>query len=148
MRIREAELTDALLERLIAMSRDWEAEQSCHGYRANERADIEGNRVFLAEADGAIVGYLFGKLCRSEKQSSIMPDGTDYFEVEELYVVPACRSQGVGAALFAHVEQALKGETAFILLSTATKNARAILHFYMDVVGMEFWSARLFKRID
>ena len=61
MLLREAELNDAVLETLIALSKDWEAEQSCHGYRANARADIEGNRIFLAEADGAVVGYLFGK---------------------------------------------------------------------------------------
>lgn len=147
MLIREAELNDALLETLIALSKDWEAERSCHGYRANTRADIEGNRIFLAEENGAVVGYLFGHMERSEKQSSVMPDGTPYFELEELYVVPERRSAGVGAALFTHAEAALKSDTEYILLSTATKNARAILHFYMDVLDMQFWSARLFKRI-
>ena len=147
MLIREAELNDALLETLIALSRDWEAERSCHGYRANTRADIEGNRIFLAEENGAVVGYLFGHMERSEKQSSVMPDGTPYFELEELYVVPERRSAGVGAALFTHAEAALKSDTEYFLLSTATKNARAILHFYMDVLDMQFWSARLFKRI-
>jgi len=34
-----------------------------------------------------------------------------------------------------------------ILLSTATKNYKAILHFYLDELDMEFWNARLFKRI-
>ena len=148
MLIREAELNDALLETLIALSRDWEAEQSCHGYRANTPTDIEGNRVFLAEEDGAVVGYLFGHMETSKKQSSVMPDGTPYFELEELYVVPERRSAGVGAALFSHAEAALKSETEYILLSTATKNARAILHFYMDVLDMQFWSARLFKHIQ
>ncbi len=148
MLIREAELNDALLETLIALSKDWEAERSCHGYRANTRADIEGNRIFLAEENGAVVGYLFGHMERSEKQSSVMPDGTPYFELEELYVVPERRSAGVGSALFTHAEAALKSETEYILLSTATKNARAILHFYMDVLDMQFWSARLFKRIQ
>ena len=147
MLIHEVELNDAVLETLIALSKDWEAERSCHGYRANARADIEGNRIFLAEEDGSVIAYLFGKLCTSEKQSSVMPDGTPYFEIEELYVVPAQRSRGVGAALFAHVENALKPEAEFILLGTATKNARAILHFYLDVADMQFWSARLFKRI-
>lgn len=147
MLIREAELNDALLETLIALSKDWEAERSCHGYRANTRADIEGNRIFLAEENGAVVGYLFGHMERSEKQSSVMPDGTPYFELEELYVVPERRSAGIGAALFTHAEAALKSETEYILLSTATKNARAILHFYMDVLDMQFWSARLFKHI-
>jgi hypothetical protein len=35
----------------------------------------------------------------------------------------------------------------FIVLSTASKNSKAILHFYLDELGMQFWSARLFKRI-
>ena len=147
MLIHEVQLSDAVVETLIALSKDWEAEQSCRGYRANTRADIEGNRVFLAEEDGAVVGYLFGHIETSKKQSSVMPDGTLYFELEELYVVPERRSAGLGAALFSHAEAALKSETDWILLSTATKNARAILHFYIDLLDMEFWSARLFKRI-
>ena len=145
--IRETPLTEAVLETLIAFSRDWEAENSCHGYRANERADIEGMRVFLAEENGRVIGYLFGRPFRSEKASSIMPDGTPYFEIEELYVVPERRSRGVGRALIAAAEQAVKGEVEYIMLSTASKNWRAVLHFYIDEAGMEFWSARLFRKL-
>ena len=145
--IRETPLTDPVLETLIALSRDWEAENSCHGYRANTREDIEGMRIFLAEEDGRVVGYLFGRPFRSEKASSIMPDGTPCFEVEEIYVVPDCRSRGVGKALMDAAAQAVKGEAAYLMLATATKNWRAILHFYIDEIGMEFWSARLFKKL-
>ena len=145
--IREATLTDELTETLIAFSRDWEAENSCHGYRANDRSDIEGNRVFLAEEGGRVIGYLFGKTSVSEKDSSIKPKGSVYFEIEELYVRPDYRSRGVGRALMAFAEAAVKGEAEYLMLSTATKNWRAILHFYIDEMGMEFWSARLFKKI-
>lgn len=145
--IKEAPLTEEVIGALIKFSRDWEHENSCHGYRANERSDIEGRRVFLAEDEGRVVGYLFGQPFRAEKASSIMPDGTPCFEVEELYVVPDRRSQGVGRALFSAAEQAVKGEADFVMVSTATKNWRAILHFYIEEVGMEFWSARLFKKL-
>lgn len=147
MIIRETELNEEVLALLIALSKDWAAEESCYGYRANERADIEGNRIFLAEDDGRIIGYLFGSMALSERMNSIMPDGTAYFEIEELYVIPECRSRGVGAKLFRYAESAVKNKADFIMLSTATKNYKAILHFYLDEVGMEFWSARLFKRI-
>lgn len=147
MLIHEAELNDALLETLIALSKGWEAEKSCYGYRANERSDIAGNRVFLAEDGGVILAYLFGHISRSEKQSSIMPDGTAFFEVEELYVVPERRSEGVGAALFTYAEEAVKPDAEYMMLSTATKNWRAVFHFYLDVLDMRFWSARLYKRI-
>lgn len=149
-RIREAALSPELLETLIALSADWEAEGSCHGYRKNTAADIEGNRVFLLEreTDGAVLGYLFGHAEKAKNSSSVMPDGTPFFEVEELYVKPAFRGRGWGAALFRAAEEALRGEADYLMLSTATKNWRAILHFYLEELDMRFWSARLFKKLN
>ncbi|MBR5548079.1 MAG: GNAT family N-acetyltransferase [Clostridia bacterium] len=148
MRVYETPLTDEVLHRLIAFSADWEAEKSCHGYRKNERSDIENNRIFLAEEQGKVVGYLFGCAGTSQNASSIMPDGTPFFEIEELYVIPEMRSKGIGRALFGYAEEMLRKEgVPFLMLSTATKNHRAILHFYIDEMGMDFWSARLFKKL-
>ena len=148
MIVYEVKLNDELLEKLIAMSEAWEAENSTYGYRKNDRSDIEGNRIFLAERDGEILGYLFGHEEKSERASSVMADGTLYFEIEELYVVPSHRSKGVGRMLFQDVEQAVKAVgIEFIMLSTATKNYKSILHFYIDELGMDFWSARLFKKL-
>ena len=61
------------------------SENSCYGYRPNDKSDIEGNRIFFAE---------------------------------------------------------------YMVLSTATKNWKAIFHFYLDELDMTFWSARLFKKIE
>ncbi len=143
---RERELDKALLAELIELSRDWEAEQSCCGYRANTAEDIEGNRIFTAEENGRLIAYLFGYHEKS-KGSSVISEGTAVFEVEELYVRPDCRSRGIGRKLFAFAESAVKDQADYILLSTATKNFRAILHFYVDELDMSFWNARLFKRI-
>ena len=147
MKYREVELNDAVLAILIGMSEDWAAENSCFGYRANGKSDIEGNRIFFAEEGDTVAGYLFGKVCESEQMKSIMPEGTPYFEVEELYVIPEKRSQGIGETLFRHVEDAVRSEAEYMVLSTATKNWKAILHFYLDELDMQFWSARLFKEI-
>ncbi len=65
----------------------------------------------------------------------------------ELYVVPAMRSKGVGAALFRFAEEAAKPEAQFIMVGTAAKSWRAILHFYLEELDMSFWSARLFKKL-
>ena len=147
MELKELSASDSVVEKLIELSRGWEAEGSCYGYRANARDDIEGNRIFAAEDDGEIVGYLFGHVQNSENMQSIMPRGTPYFEVEELYVVPSRRSAGIGSALFDYAAGAVKPEAEYMVLSTAAKNWRAIFHFYLDELGMEFWSARLYKKI-
>lgn len=143
----ETELTPQVLDVLLKMSADWAAENSCRGYYANELTDIQGNRIFLALDDDTPVGYLLGHVIRAERTSTIMAAGTPFFEVEELYIVPARRSQGLGGALFRCAQESVKQEAEFILLSTATKNWRAIFHFYIEELGMEFWNARLFKKI-
>ncbi|MBQ1508327.1 MAG: GNAT family N-acetyltransferase [Erysipelotrichaceae bacterium] len=145
VRIYEAPLTEELLEKLIAFSVDWEEENSCTGYRANTKEDIEGRRIFLAEEDGEILGYLFGQSVKAEKMSSIMKEGTPYFGVDEIYVIPKRRSKGIGSALFRALEEAIDEE--YIVLGTATKNYKAILHFYIEELGMSFWSASLYKKI-
>ena len=150
MQIREITLTDTILQVLIDLSADWEAENSCHGYRKNELSDIQDNRIFLAEEQNEIIGYLFAHLEKSEKRTSFMEAGTPYFEIEELYVRPAYRGQGVGQSLFRFAEDQItkEGQADFIMLSTATKNWKAILHFYLDELDMDFWNARLFKRLE
>ncbi len=143
----EAALDDEVLDQLIRFSEDWAAEDNCYGYRPNEKSDIEGSRIFLAEEDSAVTGYLFGKIFRSERMRSVMPEGTPCFEVEELYVVPERRSRGIGAKLFRYAEEAVRPEAEYMVLSTAAKNWKAIFRFYLDELDMTFWSARLFKKI-
>ena len=148
MKIYEAKLTDTLLQTLIAMSACWEQEDSCHGYRKNDRSDIEENRIFVAEESGQILGYLFGHEEETQKATSVIAAQTRCFEVEELYVVPERRGAGVGKALFRYAEEQAKTAGAqFLMVSTATKDYKRILHFYIDELGMEFWNARLFKEL-
>ncbi len=148
VQIREVALTEEILSELTEFSRDWENEHSTWGYRKNGREDIEGMRVFLARENGRTIGYLFGKAFVPKNMYSVIPREKTCFEIEELYVIPSERSRGVGRALFEFTENAVRDEAEYITLSTATKNWRAILNFYITELGMEFWSARLFRKIE
>lgn len=147
MKYYEAEATPEILEKLLQLSAQWAAEQNCYGYYPNTEADIAGKRIFLAEDEDGIEAYLLGKFETAKNMKSIMAERTVYFEAEELYVVQEERSQGIGEALFRFAEETIKKDVQFIMLSTASKNSKAILHFYLDELGMQFWSARLFKKV-
>lgn len=125
----EAEQSPEILEKLIQLSAQWAAKQNCYGYYPNTEADIAGKRIFLAEDEDGIEAYLLGKLEIAKNMKSIMPEGTLYFEVEELYVVPEKRSQGIGEALFRFAEETIKKDVQFIALSTASKTARRFYIF-------------------
>ncbi len=130
------------------MSGDWENEDNCRGYRRNDVEYLSGFRIFVAETDGKAIGYLFGAVETSKDMGAVMPDNSTYFEIEELYIKPAYRSQGVGSALMKYLEDTLLAENiGKIVLSTAAKDYKRILRFYIDEMGMSFWSARLFKEL-
>ena len=52
----EVILNEEVLQHLIRFSEDWAAENSCYGYRPNNKADIEGSRIFFAEDGDTVIG--------------------------------------------------------------------------------------------
>ena len=143
--IYEAKQSD--IKRLLKLSLMWEKEDSCYGYRANTEDDFQDCYI-LAAYDNELIAYIFGKEEIQDKQTSVIDKNMHYFEIEELYVHPSYRSSGIGKQLMESLEKELKKKgLEMMMLSTATKNWKAIMHFYIDEVGMNFWSARLYKRL-
>ena len=143
--IHEAKQSD--IKRLLKLSLMWEKEDSCYGYRANTEDDFQDCYI-LAAYDNELIAYIFGKEEIQDKQTSVIDKNMHYFEIEELYVHPSYRSRGVGKQLMESLEKELKKKgLRMMVLSTATKNWKAIMHFYIDEIDMNFWSARLYKRL-
>ena len=143
--IHEAKQSD--IKRLLELSLMWEKEESCYGYRANTEDDLQDCYI-LAAYDDELIAYIYGKEEVQDKQTSVIDKNMHYFEIEELYVHPSYRSRGIGKQLMESLEKELKKKgLEMMILSTATKNWKAIMHFYIDEIGMNFWSARLYKRL-
>ena len=143
--IHEAKQSD--IKKLLELSLIWEKEESCYGYRANTEDDLK-DRYILAAYDDELIAYVFGKEEIQEKQTSVIDKNMHYFEVQEIYVHPSYRSRGIGKQLMESLEKELKKKgLEMMMLSTATKNWKAIMHFYIDEIDMNFWSARLYKRL-
>ena len=145
--IKKCELDDRNIKAVIALSKEWESEDLTYGYCANNKNDLIGNDLFLAYLNNEIVGYLFGKCSVLNEAITPIDKGSKCFEINEIYVKEKYRSQGIGKALFEYTENYHKQNVDYITLSTATKNYKSILNFYIEKMDMSFWSAKLFKKI-
>ena len=135
-------------DELIEMSGEWESEFSTFGYLKNEAKDLENQRLIIAidTSTKKPVGYLYGHKYKTMNASATIPKNSNVFELEEIYVKKMYRSRGVGTLMFNAIEEKLKNENIdYITLTTATKDYKKILHFYIEELGMTFWHARLFK---
>lgn len=144
MKFEKRNLDDKTVRALIELSKEWETENCSHGIIANEKDDLK-EPLFVAVEDSEIVGYIFGHYYVVENKTSYIDVGERCFMVDELYVLPQYRSQGIGKELFSLMEKEVKASCVYITLSTSTKDYKKILHFYAEELGMDFHSAFLIK---
>lgn len=145
--IEKSELSESNLNAVIELSKKWEEENLTFGYCANDENDIKGSDLFLAYLNDDVIGYLFGKCIVLDEMITPLKKNSKCFEIEEIYVKKEYRSQNIGKALFEYAESYYKQTVDYITLSTATKNYKSVLHFYIDKMDMTFWSAKLFKKV-
>ena len=146
MEIRKIDENDVLIDTLIKLSVDWENEHNTEGYISNSKDTFKNTEIYVVLIDDEVIGYLYGYFRKSPVSNSVQKIDDRIFEIEELYIVPKYRNMGYGKKLYKYVEEEVKDKVDLILLSTATKDYKRILHFYIDELDMTFWNARLYKR--
>ena len=146
MEIRKIDENDTLIDTLVKLSVDWENEHNTEGYISNSKDTFKNTEIYVALIDDEVIGYLYGYFRSSPVGNSVQKINDRIFEIEELYIVPKYRNMGYGKKLYKYVEEGVKDKVDLILLSTATKDYKRILHFYIDELDMTFWNARLYKR--
>ncbi len=137
-------LDENTIQSLINLSKAWENENCTHGIVTNDADDIK-EPLYVATDNNEIIGYIFGHYYTVENKTSYIELGEKCFMIDELYVLPEYRSQGVGRELFRRIENEVKNSCTYITCSTSTKDYKKILHFYVDELDMDFHSAFLIK---
>jgi ribosomal protein S18 acetylase RimI-like enzyme len=147
MFIREALTTDAPV--IYRLQRRMSEENGIYGFVAETVEQIEKaiNPYFLvAETGGEMIGFISGDVSAGDG-SAVVPPGEKYLEIENLYVAPEFRKQGVGGRL---VDEALtkarRNGAAYATLYSASKDARGILRFY-ERHGFKSWYVQMFQKL-
>jgi len=124
--IRAASATDvAALAILVQQYWSFEGIPGFDTHRVEEllRTALDADRrarCWLAEQAGEPAGYLLAVFVFSLEHGGVMA------EIDEFFVTPACRGQGIGAALLSHAERVLQESGVRRLqLQLASGNARA-----------------------
>lgn len=145
MEFKKATFDEETVAQLIDLSKVWEKEEITFGLRSNTKQDLN-EPCFIAIENDVIVGYAFGHFEVNEKYRSFSEVGDNFFFVDEVYVIPELRGKGIGKTLFKMLEEEVKDKVKCITLSTATKDYKKILNFYVEELGMTFHDAYLFKK--
>ena len=124
-------------------------ENCCNNIMADSEEYYANKKIFVAIEKGRIIGYAYGDFLKETNLRSYAAPNEQYFELEEMYVLPEFRNKKIGQKLFKELERyARKNGAKTLRLNAVSKNYKSLLNFYIDVLGMEFISAFLIKKLD
>ncbi|HVX47051.1 MAG TPA: GNAT family N-acetyltransferase [Mycobacteriales bacterium] len=147
MNVRPA--THADTARLAELSAQWADEGITIGQQPDDQEWFEaaiGSYFLVAENDGDIVGFAQGEeLVSDERHTAVLPAGTRYLDVTNVYVVPRLRSSGVGGALLDELldRAARQGIERSMVYSAASELDRVVA-FYREH-GFRGWFVQLVR---
>lgn len=132
---------------VLDLSAQWEQENITYGYRANTLADLQGETLYLLKVANETVGFAMLHDTQAKNISSIIPDGTNYCELDEIYIQKAWRHLGLAQYFLETIMEILKQEHCPYLMLTATsKQPEALIHFYQKC-QMQIYYTKMFQKL-
>src|SRR5688500_5102121 len=146
MLIRQIDKNDVPL--ICQLQKQLFEEDIIHGFVPETAEEIEKsfNSYFLvAEINDEIIGFICGKI-RMSDGLAVIPKGS-YLEIENLYVAPQFRKQGIGGRLVDELlTKAKQNNIAYALLYSAAKDLHGILKFY-EQHNFQSWYVQMFQKL-
>jgi GNAT superfamily N-acetyltransferase len=134
-----------------ALEERWAGEEISIGFQAADEALLAGfvgGCFFVAEEDGAIVGFVLALAKDDDRSAAVVPAGARYLEIEDLYVAPGHRSGGVGARLVDAAEAwARSSGIRHLVAYSSTRDVDRVLRFYRSR-GFHSWSVQVHRELD
>ena len=143
--LRQCDETD--LPAIAQLYANFAAEEIAYGLVA-ENVDELRQRLsaycLVAEVKNEIVGFVLATE-QINPGYAVMPESERYLAIDDLYVLPAFRQQGIGSELLAAVEeQARANSIVRFLLYSSVKDLDAVIKFYRRH-GYQSWCIQMYK---
>lgn len=125
------------------------ADECCNnGVKAETETFYKDKKVVVASVNALIVGYLYLEIEKEKSKKPYSKKGDKILWIEELFVLPTFRKNGVGKLLFDYAEgYGKENDCKTMRVNAISKDYKKLLKFYIEKLGMDFWSAFLIKNI-
>jgi ribosomal protein S18 acetylase RimI-like enzyme len=147
MLIRQAAESDT--QSISRLHQQWFEEGSVYGFVPESEEHIlaaPSPYLLVAESNNEVIGFISGAL-HSSAGVAVIPEGESYLEIDDLYVSPEYRRQGVGGELITQLlAQAKQQGVAYAMLYSAAKDIHGILRFY-ERHDFRSWYVQMFRKL-
>lgn len=137
------------IEEIVGLSKSFQDEQCCNGVICDDAKFFCDKKVAVALCNEKVIGYCYGQSEIKNKDTSFYKSGQKVFYLEEIFVAKNFRNRKIGSLLFNFIlNEAQKENCDYIETNAVSKDYKKLLSFYINKMDMDFWSARLIKKID